>query len=62
MNEEAKLQKEIYSPQKLMQYMLAVSVAEKLHGGGHITGHDKRKIITALNKNYGFKEGSIFAV
>jgi len=50
-----------YKPEKIMQYQAAVAVAEKLETEGLLSPCDKRKILTALNRKYGFNAGSIFA-
>jgi len=50
-----------YKPENIIQYQVAVAVVEKLETEGLISQRDKRKIITALNRKYGFDSCSIFA-
>ena len=61
MNEERKTQEDRYSPENLMHYRTAVAVAENMEKEGLLSPRDKRKIITALTRKYGFDSGSIFA-
>ncbi len=51
-----------YAPESLMRYHAAVAVAENMENEGLITPSDKRKIIDALSRKYGFKKHSIFAI
>lgn len=62
MNEKQQTQEIRYAPENLMHYHTAVAVAENLEKEGLLTPRDKRKILTALTRKYGFKSGSIFAV
>lgn len=50
-----------YKPENIIQYQVAVAVAEKLESEGLLSPCDKRKILTALNRKYSFDSGSIFA-
>lgn len=52
---------ENYTPETLLRYHAAVAVAEKLEAEGFLSPADRRKILTALNRKYGFDSGSIFA-
>ena len=61
MNEGCKAREDRYSPENLMHYKTAVAVAENMEKEGLLSPRDKRKIITALTKKYGFEPGSIFA-
>ena len=61
MDEGCKPQEDRYSPENLMHYKTAVAVAENMEKEGLLSPRDKRKIITALTKKYGFDSGSIFA-
>ena len=61
MDEGRKTQEDRYSPENLMHYKTAVAVAENMEKEGLLSPRDKRKIITALTKKYGFDSGSIFA-
>lgn len=51
-----------YTPESLMRYHAAAAVAENMETEGLITPSDKRKIIDALSRKYGFKKHSIFAI
>ena len=62
MNEGQQIREDRYSPENLMQYHTAVAVAENLEKEGLLTARDRRKIVTALTRKYGFEPGSIFAV
>ncbi len=61
MNEGQQIREDRYSPENLMHYHTAVAVAENMEEEGLLSPRDKRKIITALSKKYGFEPGSIFA-
>ena len=61
MDEGRKTREDRYSPENLMHYKTAVAVAENMEKEGLLSPRDKRKIITALSKKYGFEPGSIFA-
>ena len=61
MNEGQQIREDRYSPENLMHYKTAVAVAENMEKEGLLSPRDKRKIITALTKKYGFDSGSIFA-
>ena len=61
MDEGCKTLEDRYSPENLMHYKTAVAVAENMEKEGLLSPRDKRKIITALTKKYGFDSGSIFA-
>ena len=61
MNERCITQKDRYSPENLMYYKTAVAIAENMEKEGLLSPCDRKKIVTALTKKYGFDSGSIFA-
>jgi len=61
MDERQKISEDRYSPEVLMYYHAAVAVAENMEKEGLLSPRDRRKIITALSRKYGFDSGSIFA-
>lgn len=54
--------KELYTPEKLMQYHVAVAVVENMEKQNLVSTRDKRKMLTALAKKYGLNSCSIFSV
>ena len=61
MNERCKTQEDRYSPENLMYYKTAVAIAKNMEKEGLLSPRDRKKIVTALTKKYGFDSGSIFA-
>jgi len=50
-----------YTPENLMLYHTALSVADKLNEDGIISNHDKSALYTRIAKKYGINPKSIFA-
>lgn len=51
---------DIYSPERLMSYRLAVSAIEKIAFTGGPTDREKNRILSILRKRYGFDKKSVF--
>lgn len=51
---------DIYSPQKLMGYHLAVAMIERLARDGGLSEREKSCLLRLMAKRYGFDKQSIF--